>query len=170
MKDLIFCQREIPKEKWRYGLRSSAATGCGWIATYNALMLMGYSPDPEKLIRVYERMVPGVHGNIGTMSLAPAVFFMRQGFAVEYLSVTEQFDKVAKESDVSVLFYYWRKGLRFGAHFVALRYTPEGFVGYNTYRNSNGPDYYGESLSGFLKQRSYFGAVLIGIRDKKCEK
>ena len=41
MKDLIYCQRDIPKEKWRYGLRSSAAVGCGWIATYNALRLMG---------------------------------------------------------------------------------------------------------------------------------
>ena len=25
MKDLIYCQRQIPKHQWRYGLRSSAA-------------------------------------------------------------------------------------------------------------------------------------------------
>ena len=50
MKDLIYCQRNIPKDKWRYGLRSSAATGCGWIATHNALRLMGYETDTQKLI------------------------------------------------------------------------------------------------------------------------
>ena len=53
MKDLIDNQRRIPKDQWRYGFRSSAATGCGWIATYNALRLMGYHPKQEALIRMY---------------------------------------------------------------------------------------------------------------------
>ena len=58
MNDFIYCQRDIPKDKWRYGLRSSAATGCGWIATYNALKIMGYSAKPEKLIEYYEKQLP----------------------------------------------------------------------------------------------------------------
>ena len=29
MDDLIYNQTKIPKDQWRYGLRSSAATGCG---------------------------------------------------------------------------------------------------------------------------------------------
>ena len=53
MDDLIYNQTKIPKEQWRYGLRTSAATGCGWIATYNALRLMGYAAEPEELIRYY---------------------------------------------------------------------------------------------------------------------
>ena len=40
MMDLIYNQHQIPREQWRYGLRSSAAVGCGWIATYNALRLL----------------------------------------------------------------------------------------------------------------------------------
>ena len=40
MDDLIYCQRDIPNDQWRYGLRTSADTGCGWVATYNALRLM----------------------------------------------------------------------------------------------------------------------------------
>ena len=51
MEDLIYCQRDIPKEQWKYGFRTSAATGCGWIATYNALRLLGDHADPEELIR-----------------------------------------------------------------------------------------------------------------------
>ena len=70
MNDLIYCQREIPKEQWRYGFRTSADTGCGWIATYNALRLMGYRAEPERLIRMYEKMLPLVHGNMGTSTFA----------------------------------------------------------------------------------------------------
>ena len=67
MNDLIYNQTKIPKEQWRYGLRTSAATGCGWIATYNALRLMGYHAKPEELIRYYERQLPLIHGNGGTI-------------------------------------------------------------------------------------------------------
>ena len=45
--------------------------------------------------------------------------------------------------------------------------VPEGFVGYNTYRNSKGPDYYGKSLSEFIKNRKYYGTVLMAINNKK---
>ena len=79
MKELIYNQNHIPREKWRYGLRSSAATGCGWIATYNALRLMGYKASPEKLIRYFERQLPLIHGNAGTSILGPALFFSAAG-------------------------------------------------------------------------------------------
>jgi hypothetical protein len=56
--------------------------------------------------------------------------------------------------------------MKIGAHFVALHKTDRGFVGYNTYKNSTGPDFYGESLEKFLKKRGYFGCVLAGISEK----
>ena len=56
--------------------------------------------------------------------------------------------------------------MKLGAHFVALHRTQQGIVGYNTYKNSTGPDLYGESLAEFLKQKGYFGAVLMGISEK----
>ena len=167
MDDLIYNQRKIPKEQWRYGLRSSAATGCGWIATYNALRLMNYRVKPEALIRYYERQFPLVHGNAGTTILAPALFFIRKGFPVETVSCREKFDDLAKRSDVCILFYYWRNKYKFGAHFTTVRYDGSKFIGYNTYSNSEGPDDYGTSLEAFLKARKYFGPVLIGIRDKR---
>ena len=80
MDDLIYNQTKIPKDQWRYGLRTSAATGCGWIATYNALRILGKRAQPEELIRWYERQLPLLHGNAGTMFFAPAVFFSHHGF------------------------------------------------------------------------------------------
>ena len=167
MDDLIYNQREIPKEQWRYGFRSSAAVGCGWIATYNALRLMGYRTDIEELIRYYERQLPLIHGNTGTSFWGPAVCFRHWGFPVEVCGERKKFDGVVERSDVCILFYHWRKDWKMGAHFVALHRTERGIVGYNTYRNSKGPDAYGDSLQKFLDERKYFGAVLIGIRKKE---
>ena len=166
MKDMIYCQRDIPKEELRYGLRSSAATGCGWIATYNALRILGKRADKEELIRYYERQLPLLHGNTGTSIWGPAAFFAHHGFAVRTEVRREQFDRVVEACSVCILFYYWRKGWKLGAHFVALHKTDRGIVGYNTYKNSKGADLYGESLDGFLREKGYFGCVLMGISEK----
>ena len=167
MDDLIYNQRDIPKDQWRYGYRTSAATGCGWIATYNALRLMGYRASPGSLIHFYEWLVPFVHGNLGTMALAPMQFFRKHGYEAENCSRVENFDEMAKAADVCILFYCWQKGLKFGAHFVALQYKDGQFTGYNTYKNSTGPDRYGPSLQEFIKKQKFLAPVLIAIRDKR---
>lgn len=64
------------------------------------------------------------------------------------------------------MFYHWAGKRGTGAHFVALQKTPEGFTGYNTFRNSTGPDFWGTSVDGFLRQHRYFGCVLLCIRKK----
>ncbi len=167
MDDLIYNQTQIPKEEYRYGFRSSAATGCGWIATYNALRLMGFRVDKEALIRYFERQLPLVHGNAGTSFWGPAAYFHHWGFPVEMVVNREKYDEAAKAADACILFYRWRKGLRMGAHFVAVQYRDGQFIGYNTYRNSSGPDRYGPSLEAQIKRRGWFGAVLIAIERKK---
>lgn len=167
MADLIYNQTRIPKDQWRYGLRTSADTGCGWIATYNALRLLGYRAKPEALIRYYERQLPIIHGNAGTNIQGPAQFFRHHGFDVDTLSVTERFDEAAKLSDVCIVFYYWRRKFKFGAHFVTVQYKDGKFTGYNTFRSSEGPDDYGGSLEQFLKKSGFFAPVLITIKDKR---
>ena len=166
MDKLIYCQNDIPKDKWRYGLRSSAATGCGWIAVYNALRLMGYTPSAEKIIGYFEKQIPLIHGNTGTFIFSPAIFFRTLGFPVKITADRRKFDVLAQESDVCILYYWWRKGFKIGSHFVALHKTPAGFTGYNTYRNSKGPDPYGKSIDAFLERKGYFGAILFGIKNR----
>lgn len=164
MDDLIYNQRKIPKEKWRYGFRSSAAVGCGWIATYNALLFLGRKVDINGLIRSYERQLPLINGNTGTFVLGPALLLRHMGYDVTMTAKKAEMDRVCRDSDVGILFYYWRSGLRIGSHFVAVRHTEDGFVGYNTFINSTGPDSYGPSLEAFLKKHGYFGAVLAGVK------
>ena len=167
MDRVIYCQKDIPKDKWRYGFRSSAQTGCGWIATYNALCVMGYKPNAQMVIKYFQRQVPLFNGNTGTFILSPAMFFKRFGFGVKITVNPADFDKIAKDSDVCILYYWWHQKKKVGAHFVALHNTPKGFVGYNTFNNSTGPDIYGNSLEAFVKNRKYFGMVLMGIKDRK---
>ena len=167
--ELIYNQRDIPKDKWRYGFRSSAATGCGWIATYNALQLMGYNTDIDELIRYYEWQLPLLHGNAGTSFWGPAVCFRNWKFPVEVCADKRKFDSLAHRCDVCILFYHWKKGYNLGAHFIALTSGESGFTSYNTYRNSTGPDHLGSSLNSVLKEKGWFGAVLIGIKNKQKE-
>lgn len=163
MDKLIYNQRQV---SGRYGLRPSSQTGCGWIATHNALILLGCRVDTRQLIRYFEWQLPLVHGNAGTSLWGPAVCFKKWGFPVKMVAKRKDFDQAARAAEVCILFYRWRKGARLGAHFVALHHTPQGFVGYNTYKNSTGPDFYGESLDGFLKRQGYFGAVLTAIQKR----
>ena len=160
---LIYNQRDADR---RYGLRSSAATGCGWVATYNALLLLGRDTDLEALVRYFQWQVPGISGNFGTPFFGPALCFSKWGFPVKAVADRKKFDAEAAEADVCILFYRWRQGLRLGAHFVALHKTDMGFVGYNTFKNSTGPDFYGPSLDGFLKRHGYFGCLLWTIKVK----
>ncbi len=166
MKELIYCQRDIPRDQWRYGFRSSAAVGCGWVATHNALRLMGYETDIPELIRYYERQLPLIHGNAGTSFWGPGLLFKQWGFPLKVSIHPGEYDKLAKEADACILFYRWHGKWKLGAHFVALHHTEDGFVGYNTYTNSKGPDRYGESLEGFLKRKKYYATFLVAIRRK----
>ena len=166
MTDFIYNQHAIPRQQYRYGLRASADVGCGWIATWNALKLLGYETDIPALIRYFEWQLPLIHGNAGTSFWGPAVCFRKWGFPVKMILDVKRFDDEAGSADACILFYRWRKGCRLGAHFVALRHTPTGFIGYNTYRDSTGPDPYGDSPPAFLRSHGYFGAVLIAIRNK----
>ena len=164
---MIYCQHDIPKDKWRYGLRSSASTGCGWISVYNAMRIMGYRPNAEMLIKYFEQQVPIFNGNTGTFVLSPMLFFKKFGFDVKTTVRLNDFDKIVQNSDVCIMYYWWRRGMKTGAHFVALHKNPKGIVSYNTYRNSKGPDNLGKSLAEFVKKRKYFGVVLMGINDRK---
>lgn len=163
MDKYIYNQRSIPKDKWRYGLRTSAATGCGWIAIYNAMNIMGCPVKIEELIRQLERQVPLLHGNAGTLAPAPYFWFKKQGFRVEITGKKQDFDRVLNRNDCALLFYYWKKGLRIGSHFIAVRSTPEGIIGYNVYVNSTGEDFLGKSLPDWIDKSHHFGCILIGV-------
>ena len=167
MQELIYNQKDIPRAEHRYGFRASADVGCGWVATHNALRLMGYKTDLHQLIRYYEWQLPLIHGNAGTSFWSPAVCFLKWGYRTELIFDRRRFDEKAREADVCILFYYWRNKLKFGAHFVTVQYKDGKFTGYNTFRTSDGPDDYGTSLERYIQKHKFFGTFLIAIKSKR---
>ena len=107
MRELIYNQAQIPKDKWRYGFRSSASTGCGWIAVSNALVRMGYDVDVEKLIRCFERQLPLIHGNAGTLVFGPFRLLKKWGFPVTITADPRQFDRRIRESGAGIFWFLW---------------------------------------------------------------
>ena len=168
MREFIYNQHEIPRDKWRYGFRSSAATGCGWIATYNALKLLGCDPDPSELIRYYSRKMPFYNGLFGTFISNPSGFFRKSGFEVQTCLRRDSFSKTVRESEVCILYYCWREKWKFGAHYIALHQKNDTIIAYNVFRNSCGPDVLGSDLPEFMEKQHYFLPVLFGIK-RKCE-
>lgn len=166
MTDYIFNQNELPKGM-HYGFRESRATGCGWVAVYNALTHMGYRVNIPVLMRKLERQVPLVHGNLGTLAFAPYFFFRSQGFPAKISAKQADFDEILARSDCALLFYYWKSGKRIGSHFIALHQAPDGITAYNVYANSKGADHLGQSLSGWITRNHHFACVLTGIKQKR---
>ena len=158
---MIYNQNKIPKNQWRYGFRSSAATGCGWIATYNALKLLGKQESPQKLINYYERQLPLINGNFGTQFWGPYAYFKHHGFETKLIMNPEKFDEYAE--DVNILFYHWRDGIQLGAHFICVQKTTEGYVSYNTYKNSTGPSRL-DSITKFATKPGHFWTALITVK------
>lgn len=167
MQQLIYNQTRIPEHQWRYGLRPSAKTGCGWVATYNALCILGYPAVIPELIQRMAWQLPLINGAVGTFIGSPAWTMYQLGYQIRMVNDRKQYDELAKECPVCILSYYWRRKHKVGAHFVALRYIDGHFEGYNTFTNSKGPDNYGPSLDEFLKRHHYFGTVLTLVYGKR---
>ena len=167
---MICNQHDIPRDAHRYGLRASAEVGCGWIATYNALKLLGQTTDIDALIHYFEWQLPLIHGNFGTSFWGPQRCFETWGFPNRLIFDRKRFDAEGRQADACIVFYHWAKKGRAGAHFVALKPSLEGFTGYNTFRDSVGPDDWGASIEGFLRRQGYFGCVLLAIYKKQVKK
>ena len=104
-KNFIYCQNDIPRNHLRYGLRSSAATGCGWIAVYNILQMYGLDCSPAQIIYELEHNVPVFNGNIGSFLMSPAWVLRRYGFKVTFTTKRNQMDKLAQETESGILYY-----------------------------------------------------------------
>lgn len=142
-----------------FGFYRSSYNGCGWIATYNATIMLGKRVAPADIIGEYELTGAVLYGTFGIQPYAITAFFRNKGYKVTTTYDSSKFDKVAKKNQANII-WFWHSS---GAHYVALKRDGTKFVGYNTFNNSSGVDNWGTSISAFLTKYGYTGSILISI-------
>ena len=143
----IYDQNSGKVANLRFGFFKSSFNGCGWIATYNALILLGKKPKAEDIISEYELTGAVLCGVFGVQPYAVTHYFRFRGYKVETTYNPKKVDSVAKKHTCNILFY-WHSS---GAHYFATKWDGTQFVGYNVW-GSTGPEYLGTSLSKKIPQ------------------
>lgn len=111
----------------KYGNKTMQWSGCGVMATYNALVNLKSKKYPAfvslipELIRYYEMHGIVFKGALGTSPLAIAKFFKEKGFDVTVCLKEKDFDKVGETSDTLILAQYNdRDNINKGVHFIQI--------------------------------------------------
>ncbi|MGD9901462.1 MAG: hypothetical protein AB7S44_02865 [Spirochaetales bacterium] len=100
---------------FHYGLQTSDKSGCGWIATYNALVYLkneGYYDGEiviEDLIRVFANYGTFAYGYLGTNPLVIKYYLEGKGFKVNIVTNRDNFVEAATNSLVNISLYVSKK-------------------------------------------------------------
>ena len=128
-----------PVKDMRYGVSNVARAGCGVIAVYNALLLLGNPHCLHDVIAWGDRKAAAVFGLLGTLPWKAGRLFQRLGYTVTAVTDKTQFDRCARRADVC-LFTYWnqRGSVRRGMHTVCLQYRGRAIDVYNLFNSCAG--------------------------------
>ncbi len=107
-----------------YGKYTSDYNGCGWIATYNAMKMLGEKVDEQEIIE-YLNKYNILDGKLGTNSFGIKKYFEEQN--VEFKSVFLSKRLQTKKNAVGILLYTDGKS----AHYVAFQRENSKFHFYN---------------------------------------
>ena len=136
----IHGQKRQPVAGMRYGRYPMSYNGCGVIASYNALQILGVPEPLGEVAAWFERKGIVLGGLLGTDVLAAARFFRERGIRCRVLfgagaKQPEEFDR-AFSGCPAAIFAYWNNArrLRNGMHFVALSHGPDGGLAIDNFR------------------------------------
>ncbi len=118
---------------FQFGEGTGESSGCGAIATYNALYLLGLDPSLANIMKEYRQTGGTVaSGAWGTSPFsAPKVLDKYPVDYVEYADMYE-LDQDMQVGDVAI-FSLWnnRNDIRDGYHSFAIQKTEDGYISYN---------------------------------------
>jgi len=137
MSSLIDDQRQSPANQIRMGSTDGRNegwyNGCGWVATYNALILLGTPEHPADIVRHFETSGGTVLGGMfGTYPNAIEAYLRSMGYPVNHTlfpQLTLDIDAAVKASRVSILAYMHTSA----AHYITIEYRQDidKFIVYN---------------------------------------
>ena len=137
MRTLIDDQSRRPANQVRMGstdgMNEGWYNGCGWVATYNALILLGNPQHPAEIVNYFETIGGTVFGGVfGTYPNSIVNYLSEMGYSVGHTlfpQITLNIDDAIKASRVSILAYAHTSA----AHYVAVEYREDTgrFIVYN---------------------------------------
>ena len=134
---LIDNQNQYPANQIRMGstegMNEGWYNGCGWVAVYNALILLGNPKHPAEIVEYFEESGGTVlDGVYGTYPNAIEGYFVSLGYNIDHIflpQLTTDIDEAIKSSQVSILAYLHSSA----AHYIAVEYREDidRFIVYN---------------------------------------
>ena len=125
-----YIQNQGAAKVFKYGFNTSDNSGCGWIATYNALTylynkgLINYDPKVEDVIRPLDSFASFGYGYLGTNPLVMKLLLQSKGLKVDIITNKNKFEQSAKDADINIIVYLG-KHLTYG-HYQMMEYDSVG--------------------------------------------
>ena len=129
-----------------FGLSNVGWSGCGAVATYNALQTLNSGTSLNDIISYYhDNKDMNVFGYLGLGPNSAADYFRVQGYTVIMARYTAKYsaetaavvNSLAQTADASILWYVYASDSGVGAHFFEYHRDGDGYVGYNVFSNKS---------------------------------
>ena len=129
-----------------FGLSNVGWSGCGAVATYNALQTLNSGTSLNDIISYYhDNKDMNVFGYLGLGPNSVADYFRVQGYTVIMARYTAKYsaetaavvNSLAQTADASILWYVYASDSGVGAHFFEYHRDGDGYVGYNVFSNKS---------------------------------
>lgn len=147
-------QRLGELSEFRIGLKKAAHCGCGAIAVFNAMSIIGREPKMCDIIEAIEKKGLLFYGMFGTNPVAIGKYLTKQGIVWKRYKKTAQIEQDYEDGDAVICLYNWAASSGLGAHYVALDRKEGIWRGYNVFSSSD-KIYEYKSLQAFLDADEY---------------
>lgn len=151
---------------WRFGAQTFDYNGCGVIATYNVMVLLGRNPSLAQVTYDIESGHGALAwGYLGTDPLHPYKYFQDNGIKVEQYLTYNNFNKSFVNMQMSqyamICFWNNKNDIRDGAHFVAVQKISENKFAVYNYISNRQTIFYKTSLADIIGQGRFMSGLII---------
>lgn len=139
---------------FRIGTKQFAQSGCGAIAVFNALSIIGREPDLSEIIDFLERKGLVCYGKFGINPVAIGKYLNRENVNWKRYGGVDLPEHLYERGDSVIALYGWASHSGCGNHYVALERLEDGWKAYNVYNNAEKAIVYPD-LKTFMEQSPY---------------
>lgn len=122
-------------KKFRIGRHNFHHSGCGCIALFNTLSMMGQKPNLCEIVEFVEKKGMLAYGLMGTNPKAVEKYLRLKGVAFQRFLRMDELQEAIQPDDVIISLYWWTQPKSIGAHYVSLRADETGLTAYNVFGN-----------------------------------